>query len=111
LRDTNGDIESYAAIIRDISERKRAAAICALRPLPRLPLIMLTSLGHNHQTEVEGVACFVAELTKPVKPSQLYDAIIGALTIEPEADGTAEQTQPQSIVDRLTNRDRTYTLL
>jgi PAS domain S-box-containing protein len=61
-----------------------AAAICALRPSPRLPLIMLTSLGHDPHPSLEAVACFVAYLTKPVKPSQLYDVIIGALTIVPD---------------------------
>jgi CheY-like chemotaxis protein/HPt (histidine-containing phosphotransfer) domain-containing protein len=72
-----------------------AAAICTLRRVPRLPLIMLTSLGHDHHAEVEGVACFVAELTKPVKPSQLYDAIIGALTVEAEVDSAGAQSQSQ----------------
>ena len=76
-----------------------AAAICTLRRVPRLPLIMLTSLGHDHHPEVEGVACFVAELTKPVKPSQLYDAIIGALTIEPKAGDAPGQSQPGAVED------------
>jgi CheY-like chemotaxis protein/HPt (histidine-containing phosphotransfer) domain-containing protein len=75
-----------------------AAAICTLRPMPRLPLIMLTSLGHDHHAEVESVASFVAYLTKPVKPSQLYDAIIGALTIQPEADVAAIESEAQRSV-------------
>jgi CheY-like chemotaxis protein len=72
-----------------------AAAICTLRRVSPLPLIMLTSLSHDRHFEVEAVDCFVAYLTKPVKPSQLYDAIIGALTIEPEADVAAGPSEPQ----------------
>ncbi len=40
-----------------------------------LPLVMLTSLGQQ-ECEVEGVD-FAAFLTKPIKPSQLYDAVAG----------------------------------
>jgi CheY-like chemotaxis protein/HPt (histidine-containing phosphotransfer) domain-containing protein len=72
-----------------------AAAICRLRPMPRLPLIMLTSLGHDPHLEVESVTCCVAYLTKPVKPSHLYDAIIGALMVEEPADGADEQYETQ----------------
>ena len=37
-----------------------------------LPLVMLTSLGRSEQTAVE----FAAYLTKPIKPSQLHDALM-----------------------------------
>lgn len=43
-----------------------------------LPLVMLSSMGNRggNGTDVQ----FAAVLLKPVKPSQLYDALIGALT-------------------------------
>jgi PAS domain S-box-containing protein len=37
-----------------------------------LPLVMLTSLGRSERTPVE----FAAHLTKPIKPSQLHDALM-----------------------------------
>jgi PAS domain S-box-containing protein len=39
-----------------------------------LPLVMLSSVGRRPQRE--GEVLFAAELTKPVKPSQLYDALV-----------------------------------
>ena len=46
-----------------------------------LPLILLTSLGHV--PEAHSVAEFAAQLTKPVKASQLHDAIVTALARHP----------------------------
>ena len=37
----------------------------------RLPLILLTSLGRRE----DGSELFAAHLTKPIRPSQLYDAL------------------------------------
>jgi PAS domain S-box-containing protein len=56
-----------------------AKAICAQRGSRRLPIVMLTSLGHDLGAEAEAVACFAGCLTKPVKPSQLHDTIVAAL--------------------------------
>jgi CheY-like chemotaxis protein len=57
------------------------------RPRAELPLILLTSLGHVPQA---GAAVeFAAQLTKPVKASQLHDAIATAL-----AARSAEQAPP-----------------
>ncbi|MCP4542768.1 MAG: response regulator [Chloroflexi bacterium] len=42
-----------------------------------LPLIMLTSLGQQ-EAEIEGIE-FDAFLNKPIKPSQLYDALVNIL--------------------------------
>jgi signal transduction histidine kinase/DNA-binding response OmpR family regulator/HPt (histidine-containing phosphotransfer) domain-containing protein len=47
----------------------------------KLPLIMLTSLGHREAKE--GSEAFAAFLTKPVKPSALFDALIGIFTGQP----------------------------
>jgi CheY-like chemotaxis protein len=46
-----------------------------------LPLIMLTSLGRREVNE--GVDEFAAFLTKPMKPSPLFDALVGIFTGQP----------------------------
>ena len=46
-----------------------------------LPLLLLTSIGHL--AEARGAPEFGAQLTKPVKASQLYDALVRVLTGEP----------------------------
>jgi signal transduction histidine kinase/CheY-like chemotaxis protein len=46
-----------------------------------LPLILLTSLGRRELRE--GAEAFSAHLTKPVKPSALFDALIGIFTGQP----------------------------
>ncbi len=50
-------------------------------PLARLPLVMLTSLGHGEVREV--TAEFAAFLTKPLKPSSLFDALVSIFTGHP----------------------------
>jgi CheY-like chemotaxis protein len=62
------------------------------RSHPELPLILLTSLGHV--PEAHSVAEFAAQLTKPVKASQLHDAIVTALAERP-----AEQAAPPAAVE------------
>jgi CheY-like chemotaxis protein/HPt (histidine-containing phosphotransfer) domain-containing protein len=64
-----------------------AAALCVehARQGRHFPLILLTSLGYETRPELEAVVCFAAYLTKPVKPSQLYDALIGVLAEEDRA--------------------------
>jgi PAS domain S-box-containing protein len=62
-----------------------------------LPLVMLTSLGRSETSPVE----FAAYLTKPIKPSQLHDALMvvfgGALELD-EPSATAE---PDRLAERL----------
>jgi CheY-like chemotaxis protein len=50
-------------------------------PCSTLPLIMFTSLGRN-EVKVE-MDLFAAFLTKPIKPSSLFDALIGVFTGQP----------------------------
>ena len=55
-----------------------------------LPLVLLTSLGRLPQNESSGV--FAVQLAKPVKASQLYNALVRALSepaLAPTADGEA----------------------
>jgi PAS domain S-box-containing protein len=44
-----------------------------------LPLVLLTSIGHL--AEARGASEFSAQLTKPVKSSQLYDALVRVLAV------------------------------
>ncbi|HSR31327.1 MAG TPA: response regulator, partial [Anaerolineae bacterium] len=54
---------------------KLAAKIRDARPDPMLPLVMLTSLGQRESgtNDIQ----FAAFLTKPIKPSQLYNVLVG----------------------------------
>ena len=52
-----------------------------------LPLLLLTSMGRL--AEARGTSEFAAQLVKPVKSSQLYDALVQVL-----ADGTAPDSAP-----------------
>jgi PAS domain S-box-containing protein len=58
-----------------------AREIRRLRDARTLPLVMLTSLGRPER-EAEDVE-FAAFLTKPIKPSQLFDAMMAAFGAEP----------------------------
>jgi PAS domain S-box-containing protein len=60
------------------------------RDAERLPLILLTSLGRREETD-DGL--FAAHLTKPIRPSQLYDALLDVLgEVRPAPpDGEAEK--------------------
>jgi signal transduction histidine kinase/DNA-binding response OmpR family regulator len=58
-----------------------ARAIRAHRTPAALPLLLFTSLGRREAGAEE--AGFAAHLTKPIKPSQLFDALAGALAGQP----------------------------
>ena len=60
------------ALARAIREQRTAAA---------LPLLLFTSLGRR-EAGAESVG-FAAHLTKPIKPSQLFDALVGVLAGQP----------------------------
>jgi signal transduction histidine kinase/DNA-binding response OmpR family regulator len=60
------------ALARAIRQRRTAAG---------LPLLLFTSLGRR-EADAESVG-FAAHLTKPIKPSQLFDALAGALAGQP----------------------------
>jgi signal transduction histidine kinase/CheY-like chemotaxis protein/HPt (histidine-containing phosphotransfer) domain-containing protein len=60
------------ALARGIREHRGEAA---------LPLLLFTSLGRREVAAER--AGFAAHLTKPIKPSQLFDALAGALAAQP----------------------------
>ncbi len=54
-----------------------AAEIRRLYPAQTLPLVMLTSLGKREVSDPANEVTFAAVLSKPIKSSQLYDALVG----------------------------------
>jgi signal transduction histidine kinase/DNA-binding response OmpR family regulator len=58
-----------------------ARAIRQRRSADALPLLLFTSLGRR-EVAAEEVG-FAAHLTKPIKPSQLFDALVGVLVGQP----------------------------
>jgi CheY-like chemotaxis protein len=71
-----------------------AREIRGLRKEHELPLLLLTSLGRLH--EARDAVGLAAPLSKPVKASQLFDALVGVLAeplsardgVPPDSDGT-----------------------
>ena len=73
-----------------------ASEIRALRsPLASLPLILFTSLGRR-EAGAEAVG-FAAHLTKPIKPSQLFDALAGIFA--EQATSIQRSGAPQGQID------------
>ena len=68
-----------------------AHKVKALHPNRQMPLILLTSLGER---AVAMRKQFDAILTKPVKPSQLYNVLLNTLTKSKNADHMVT-TQPK----------------
>ncbi|HVT42917.1 MAG TPA: response regulator [Thermoanaerobaculia bacterium] len=78
-----------------------ASEIRKVRDPGELPLVMLTSLG---QREIEHRAWFAAFLTKPVKSSQLYDAMIGIFagtSVEPRHETPPSLQFDSKMAERL----------
>src|SRR5436190_3311533 len=65
------------------------------RDAERLPLILLTSLGRREQ---DAEADFAAHLTKPIRPSQLYDALLDVLGGEGPTPRFEQPVEPEPIV-------------
>jgi PAS domain S-box-containing protein len=76
-----GDLFDVAILdmqMPDMDGMQLATEIRKMRTKAELPLIMLTSVGkRGREDQEENFSIF---LTKPIKPSQLYDALIGLLT-------------------------------
>ena len=65
-----------------------AAAIRENRPSGDLPLVLFTSLGRR-ESGMDGLQ-FAAQLSKPIKPSQLFDALIAIFAGQAQAPSPAE---------------------
>jgi len=70
-----------------------AAGIRKLRSADELPLVLFTSLGRR-EADSELVD-FAASLPKPVKPSQLYDVLMGILAEQPARQDRSAPARPQ----------------
>ena len=92
--------KSFDAAILDMQMPEMDGLLLAheIRKLPggaELPLIMLTSLGYRpNQDDTEGFAAF---LTKPIKPSHLFETLVFVLTNRPR---TMSQKRGALIFDR-----------
>lgn len=75
-----------------------AAELRRLRDSRALPLVMLTSLGHRERNT--GTVDFAAHLTKPIRPSQLFDVLMGVF-----GEGTEHDVSPVEAVDVELARD------
>jgi PAS domain S-box-containing protein len=71
-----------------------AREIRRFRDARSLPLVLLTSLGHRKEDLQTGVQ-FGAYLTKPIKASQLFDALIGALGHRTEESPAISGGEPE----------------
>jgi len=76
-----------------------AKAICAERGPRRLPIVMLTSLGRSVGSDAETMGCFAGHLTKPVKSSQLYDAIVAAIVGREDLPQGSRAPGPVTVCD------------
>jgi signal transduction histidine kinase/CheY-like chemotaxis protein len=74
-----------------------ASAIQQKHDAKTLPLVMLTSLGRREvgETEVE----FAAFLNKPLKPSQLFDVLLGIVAGQPHTAPAERTTPTESLFD------------
>jgi PAS domain S-box-containing protein len=70
-----------------------AAEIRRLRPEPQLPLVILSSLGQK-EGKAEDVE-LAAYLLKPIKPSQLYNALVGIFGAEETVSAIEETAKPR----------------
>lgn len=76
-----------------LAEKIRQRTGCAA-----LPLILLSSIGH--QADHSHIALFDSVLTKPAKPSQIYDAIIKALGTTSPLPMEAKTKSTQPLIDK-----------
>jgi PAS domain S-box-containing protein len=77
-----------------------AEEIGRYRDARALPLVLLTSLGSWE--ELRGGVEFAAYLTKPIKPSQLYDALMNVFS--PASAGVQAPAPQEGPVERLAER-------
>ena len=99
-----GERFDVAILDMHMPEMDGVALARALRPLPAgasLPLILFTSLGRREaRAEDEG---FAAYLHKPIKPSQLFDALVSVLADQPihvAARGATGRELDQGLAER-----------
>ena len=86
-----GTVFDLAILDMSMPEMDGAQLATEIRRIPQfssLPLIMLTSLGRRDEDTMN--VAFAAYLTKPIKPSLLYDVLINVIA------GKVEMARPRS---------------
>jgi CheY-like chemotaxis protein len=81
-----GEAFDVAIVDRQMPELDGIMLAAEVRKLPggeELPLVMVSSLGRGEAEETEEFAAF---LVKPVRASQLYDALVGILAARAEVE-------------------------
>jgi signal transduction histidine kinase/DNA-binding response OmpR family regulator len=89
-----------------------AREIRKLRDKKSMPIILLTSLGRR-EMGVDDLH-FAAYLTKPLKPSALYDALAGLFArnvVSPRADSASASQQSKSAIDADLGRNHPLRIL
>jgi CheY-like chemotaxis protein len=94
IRDENPvEVVLLDALMPGMDGTALAREIRKCRSCRNVPLVMLTSLGRDAQSESNARTEFAARLTKPLKPSHLYDALIRIFSVASEQPaGTPQQT-------------------
>jgi CheY-like chemotaxis protein len=82
------DVAALDMLMPDMSGLELAREIRRLRDEQELPLVLLTSL--SGLTETRSAEDFSAQLTKPIKASQLYNALLRALAEPAKAPAALE---------------------
>ncbi len=82
------DGAALAQEIRALENPSSASALAS--PIPHLPLVLFSSVGHRQDTPL-----FAAQISKPIKPSQLYDTLVNVLA--PETSRAPTGGQPMTI--------------
>jgi len=84
-----------------------AREIRALRPA--LPLLLFTSLGRRETGDTTDL--FAAQINKPMKPSQLYDAFMAIFAAQPLTVRRDEETMPSQLDPEMAKRQPLRILL
>jgi PAS domain S-box-containing protein len=105
----NGELYDAAILDMQMPEMDGMSLTEEIRKLARyktLPLIMLTSLGFRPSEA--GSSEFAAYLTKPIKPSQLFEALVYVLTDQPRS---VTQKRAVPAIDRLLGENHPLRIL
>jgi PAS domain S-box-containing protein len=78
-----------------------ALEIRKYRDSKALPLIMLTSMGQRQKGAAWERASFAVQISKPIKPSQLYDALVSTLDRQQEPRPRIEARLEAGMAQRL----------
>lgn len=99
-----GERFDIAILDRQMPEMDGVLLAKEIRKIPehgQIPLIMLTSLGGRLEIDGEELDLFAAYLTKPIKPSTLYDVLVEVFVKVPRA--VLKPAKPKKIDPEMAN--------